>query len=71
MNERKSEIRLHNHCGRKERSITYSEYMSVALVILYANCMSHIVICGLSDYHTFSNYLVNGTIFRKKYPLFL
>ena len=33
---------------RKNISITYSEWVFVALVIQRAKCMHHIVICGLS-----------------------
>ena len=41
--------RSRNHCCRgKAISITYSECVSVALVIQQALRMRHIVICGLS-----------------------
>ena len=32
----------------KQKSITYSEYVSVALGIQYAMHLHHVVICGLS-----------------------
>jgi len=45
------EARSRNHCcSGKEITITYSEYVSVALVIQHAVRMRRIiVICGLSD----------------------
>ena len=53
-----------------EERITYSECVSVALVIRYAKLMRHIVIYGLSDSTIFfPHYLINGTIFEKKKKL--
>jgi len=44
-----TEARSRNHfCRGKAISINYSEFMSVALVMLHAKHMRHIVICGLS-----------------------
>jgi len=42
---------LERSCLTRARSITYFECacVSVALVIQHANCMRHVVICGLSD----------------------
>jgi hypothetical protein len=48
-------------------SITYSEYVSVALVIQHAMRMRHIVICRLSGCtNIFPHYLISGTISGKK-----
>jgi hypothetical protein len=48
--QRNSDVRSRNHCCRgKAISITYSECVSVALVIKHAERMRYIVICGLSD----------------------
>ena len=45
-------------------TITYSEYVFVALGIQLAKCTRHIVICGLSGSTIFFyNYLTNSTIF--------
>ena len=53
-NVRKSEARLCNHCYRgKEASVTYSECLSVALVIQHTNRMPRITICGLSGFTKF------------------
>ena len=44
-----SDARSLNHCCRgKTLSVTYSECVSVALVIEHAMCMRRIVICGLT-----------------------
>ena len=58
------EARSLNHCCRgKAVIITYSECVSVALVIQHAMRMHHSVICGLSGSTVFSpHYLVNGRI---------
>jgi hypothetical protein len=48
--------------GWKNKSITYSDCVSFALVIQYAMFMHHIVLCGLSV----STIFFYGTIFRKK-----
>jgi hypothetical protein len=56
-----------NHCcHQKTISITFSECVSVALVIQHAKRMRHIVICGLSSSTIFLHYLINSTIFGKK-----
>jgi len=48
--------------AEKAVSVTYSDCVSIALVIQYAMFMHHIVICGPSV----STILFYGTIFRKK-----
>ena len=55
-------------CRGKAISITYSEYVSVALVIQHAQRMRRIciVLCCLTGSKIF-DYLINGTIFEKKY----
>ena len=61
------EERSRNHwrCG-KAISITYSVYMSLALVTAESKAY-YIVICGLSCCTIYSpHYLMNGTIFGKK-----
>jgi len=48
--QRNTEARLCNRCySGNAISITYSECVSIALVIQLAISMCHIVICGLSD----------------------
>ena len=66
--ERNIEARSCNHFSSgKARYIIYSECVFVALGIQVAMHMRRIVICGLSDFTTFSpHYLTNGTIFEKK-----
>jgi len=66
--ERNGDMRSRNHCCRgKAISSTYSECVSVALVIKHAKRTRHIVICGLSGSTIFFlHYLINGTIFEKK-----
>jgi hypothetical protein len=45
-------------------SITYSECVSVTLVIQHSMRMRHTVFCGLSrSTNIFPHYLINGTIF--------
>ena len=51
----------------KAISITYSEYVFVALGIQYAMLLCHIVICGFSGSKYFSTYLINSTIKKKVY----
>ena len=46
--ERQTEARSRNHfCSGKAISITYSEYVFVALDVQHAMRMRHIFICGL------------------------
>jgi hypothetical protein len=48
--------------------ITYSECVLVALGMQHTICMRHIIICGLfGSTIFFSDYLINGTIFGKKF----
>jgi hypothetical protein len=58
-----------NHCCRGNTiSITYSQCVSVALVIRHAK-RSAVLYCHLWPvwlYHIFPHYLINGTIFWKK-----
>jgi len=51
----------------KQASITYSEYEFVALRIQREMLIHHIVIRDLSGSTFFSRYLINGTIFEKRY----
>jgi hypothetical protein len=64
--KRDTDVRSRNHCCREKAiSITYSEYVFVALVIQNAKGMRSIT-CHLwrvRVYRIFSHYLVNGTIF--------
>jgi hypothetical protein len=51
----------------KAVSVTYSEYVSVALGTQHAMRMRHTVICGLPRSTIFfPHYFVNGKIFEKK-----
>jgi hypothetical protein len=53
----------------KPLSITYSEYVPVALGIQHAMRMRSIAICVLPalQYFFFPRYVINGTIFKKRY----
>ena len=66
MYKRNTEPRSRNACCRgKPINVTYSECMSVALVIQCA--MHHIVICGLLGSTVFIFLCpINGTILEKK-----
>jgi len=46
--------------------VTYSECVSVALVIQHGKRMRHIVSCELSGSNSFPHYHIDGTIFRGK-----
>jgi hypothetical protein len=48
-----SRVRVTNVAAEKQLSITYSECVSVALLIHYAMCIICIVICGLFRSTTF------------------
>ena len=41
----------------------------LSVSIQHAPC--YIAICGLADYHIFSGYLINGTIFVKKEVIYV
>jgi hypothetical protein len=60
--------RSREHCCRgKEISITYSQFMFLALVIENAKRMSRIASCVQSGCTLFfPHYLINGTVFGKK-----
>ena len=67
--ERNIEARSRNHyCSGKAISITYSECVSVALVIQEANRMRRVMLlCGLSEFSIFfPHYFIKGTTFEKK-----
>jgi hypothetical protein len=51
----------------KQKSITYSEYVFLALVIQHAVRMRRIVLSSVTylAFQFFSYYLINGTIFEK------
>jgi L,D-peptidoglycan transpeptidase YkuD (ErfK/YbiS/YcfS/YnhG family) len=56
-----------NHCwSGKAISITYSEFVSVALGTQHAMRMRHIVILRLPGSTVFFHILMNGRIFKKK-----
>jgi hypothetical protein len=51
----------------KQLSFTYSECVSVPLVIQHAMCMRHVVSCGLPPFYSiFPYYLIKGTLLKKK-----
>ena len=64
---RNTEVRSCNPCCRRKAiSITYSEWVFVALGIQHSLPLRLIVVCGLSVlYIIFPHYLINGTIFEK------
>jgi len=65
--KRDNEARSRNRsCRGKAISITYSDYVFVALVIYYAKRMLHIAICGLSGSTIFSTLSHLRHNFRKK-----
>ena len=67
--KRKNEMRSRkNFCLGKAVRITYSECVSVSLVIHHAMRMSPIVICGLSGSTFFLHYLRKETILGEKLP---
>jgi hypothetical protein len=58
-----------NCCLGKAKSITYSEYVSVALCIQHAKRMRRIILSSvacLALQYFLPHCLINGTIFRKK-----
>jgi len=58
-----------NHCcSGKAISDTYSEFVSVALVIQHENRMRHIVLPFMvcPALQNFTRYLINGKVSRKK-----
>jgi hypothetical protein len=56
-----------NHrCSGKAISITYTECVFVALSIQRAMCVSHIVVCGLLGFTTFSHIISLTTQLKKK-----
>jgi hypothetical protein len=67
--QRNIEVRSRNHCCRgKAINITYFECVSVALVIQHASACA-VFYCHLWPvwlYHTFTDYLIKGTIFGRK-----
>ena len=67
--KRNIEARSRNHCCRgKAVSVTYSECVSVALVIRHAKSMRSIILSSVACLALpyFSTYLINGTILGKK-----
>ena len=67
--KRDTEARSRNHCYRgKAIWFTYSECVSVVLIIQHSTCVRRIMLiyvaCGL--YHFFPNNLIIGRIFEKK-----
>jgi hypothetical protein len=66
---RNSEARSRNNCRRgKAINVTYSECVSVALVMQHVKRMRGIILSSVAplSYHTFPHYLINVTIFEKK-----
>jgi hypothetical protein len=56
-----------NHCCSIKQCVTYSECVSVALVIQHAMRVRYIVVCGLSGCTVFfPHYLIIDTIFEEK-----
>jgi hypothetical protein len=64
------EQRSRNYCRRgRATSITYSERVSVALIIVYAMRMRRVIlsrVACLAVQYLFPNYLINGTVFEKQ-----
>ena len=61
---RNSEARWYYHCfSGKAISMTYSEFVSVTLVIQHAKCVRHIALCGLSGSTSSHHLIINSTIF--------
>ena len=60
------EARSRNHCwGGKAVNITYSECVSVALVMQHVECMRHLFYCHLWPVwlcHISPHYVINDTI---------
>jgi hypothetical protein len=67
--KRNTEARSRNHCCHgKAISITYSEFVSMALVIQHTKRMRRIILSSVDypDLHIFPHYLLNVAIVRKK-----
>ena len=64
--KRTTEIHLRSQrCRGKATSFSYSECVTVALIIQHSNRMNRVAICGLSGSTTFCLlYLIIGTILR-------
>ena len=62
-----AEAHFCNHCcSGKAISITYPECVFVTLGVQHAMRLRHVVMWTAPLYCIFPNYLINGTIFRKK-----
>ena len=57
---------LNHCCSGKAIVITYSDCVSVAIVIHHATCVFYCHLWPLQIYHTFPRYLVNATIFGRR-----
>ena len=66
--ESNSDAHSRNDCCLAKTNITYSEYLSVHIVIQHTRRMRHIILSSVTCLVVlnFSHYLINKTIFRKK-----